>query len=303
MPCATQHKRTRGSRTLSAPTVPTPVPIACIPFPVAPRGKKKKKPSGKPIGKPRTTNKYWVEDEITRAIIEYNASDMDRRNRIYETTLARPFFKLIENIYNTFKFSYLEDSPTRVMEQALAHTVSAIGKFNPKAMSKRNPGQKARSFSYFSLVAKNYLIAYNNTNYRRFNTFQSLDHLSVPQTEYDNIDHYDYDVPQEVQVQAEQWKYNHKELFRIINEFWDKNLTTVFRNPKDRLIAEGVCTILRKANSIELCHKKYLYLCIREMADAKGQQVTKIIRRMWTHIKRIIDEYNNSGEIYEREAA
>ena len=62
------------------------------------------------MGRKKTKNYYWT-DETEKGIIRYNTTDRPSvKNKIYNDHLKYPFFKLTENIINTFKFSYFDDS-------------------------------------------------------------------------------------------------------------------------------------------------------------------------------------------------
>src|SRR6266404_2505574 len=112
---------------------------------------------------------YWTE-EIDQIIEQFNKTEnAEQREAIFNEKLKYPFGKLVENIFNTFKFSYFETGPLDVQKETVAHLVANIRKFEPS---------KGKSFSYFSIVAKNYLIALNNANYRRFNEHDSIDQIA-----------------------------------------------------------------------------------------------------------------------------
>ena len=100
--------------------------------------------------KPRSKNKkqYFTQD-TEDAIVEYNSSeDMIERNKLYNERISYPFDKLAENILNTFKFSYFQCSHEEVQKEVVSNLVSNIHKY------KQGNG---KAFSYFSIIAKNFL--------------------------------------------------------------------------------------------------------------------------------------------------
>ena len=92
------------------------------------------------------------------------------RNQIYEKELMVPFNKLSEYIINTFKFTYFDDKIENVKQEVVSFLIEKIKQFDPS---------KGRAFSYFSIVAKNYLIFQNNTNWKRLRIHDELDALDV----------------------------------------------------------------------------------------------------------------------------
>ena len=63
--------------------------------------------------------------------------------------------KLAENIIHTFKFYYFDGGPKEVQHEVIAFMLEKLPKFVEG---------KGKAFSYFSIVAKNYLIQNNNKN-------------------------------------------------------------------------------------------------------------------------------------------
>ena len=106
-------------------------------------------------GSPR----YYFTQKTEDAIIRYNKEERAyMKQRIYNDHIRRAFDKLCENIIHTFKFYYFD-----VPSEDVKHEVVSFLYMN---MHKFQKG-KGKAFSYFSIVAKNYLILHNNNNYKR----------------------------------------------------------------------------------------------------------------------------------------
>ena len=114
--------------------------------------------------------KVYFGQEVQDAIIEYNSSSNDsERNVIYGTRIHAAFDKLAENIINTFKFTYFDYGFNDIKHEVVAFMVINMHKYD------HTKGSKA--FSYFSVVAKNYLILHNNNNYKKLKTHDKMDVL------------------------------------------------------------------------------------------------------------------------------
>jgi hypothetical protein len=96
-------------------------------------------------------NKQYFTKETEDAILLYNTltNDIDR-NRLYDAQIKYPFDKLVENIIHTFKFYHFD-----VPYEDVKHEVVAF--LNEKIHKYVDPS-KGKAFSYFSIIAKNYLI-------------------------------------------------------------------------------------------------------------------------------------------------
>ena len=103
------------------------------------------------------------------AIIRYNSTDNTAiKNRIYSEHIAFPFNKLAENLIHTFKFYYFDYPSEEVKHEVVSFMVMQMPKYNPEI---------GRAFSYFSIVAKNYLILHNNKNYKNYKIHDKMDVL------------------------------------------------------------------------------------------------------------------------------
>ena len=74
--------------------------------------------------------KIYFSKATEEAIVQYNEeSDIAIRNHIYENKIKYSFEKLVENIFNTFKFTYFDNSPLEIQKETVSHLVSNIHKF------------------------------------------------------------------------------------------------------------------------------------------------------------------------------
>ena len=84
------------------------------------------------------------------AIIAYNAeTDGTLRNKVFNEHIHRALDKLSENIIHTFKFYYFDYGARELKQEVVAFMLEKLPKFQEG---------KGKAFSYFSIVAKNYLI-------------------------------------------------------------------------------------------------------------------------------------------------
>ena len=221
--------------------------------------------------------KIYFSKKTEEAIVEYNLeSDIAKRNEIYENRIKYSFDKLVENIFNTFKFTYFDNSPLEIQKETVAHLVSNMHKFE---------AGKGKAFSYFSIVAKNYLIFHNNNNYKRFNQ-----HVDISET------------PGEDSVCLQTEDAHHKtiqtqEFMKLLINYWEKNITKIFTKQKDLNIAYAVIELFRSSDRIENFNKKTLYLYIRELSNCKTQQITKIINKMKSYQNVVMKNYIYSGKV------
>ena len=221
-------------------------------------------------------SKQYFTIDTEKAIIEYNKSDnTDVRNKIYVEGIKYPFEKLAENILNTFKFSYFDVSKQDVQMEVISNLIEKIHMFQEG---------KGKAFSYFSIVAKNYLILKNNGNYKRFKKTSLLSEMPEswnPENDFKETVRGDEMV----------------EFKDLMLRYWDENLTKIFQKKRDIQIADAVLELFRRSQHIENFNKKHLYLLIREMTDCKTHYITKVVNEMKKHQTKMLNDYLDHGTV------
>ena len=80
-------------------------------------------------------------------------------------------------------------------------------------------------------------------------------------------------------------------------EYWDNNITNIFRRQKDILVADSVLELFRKRRNIENFNKKALYIMIREMTGSNTQHITRVINQMKNYYVNMMTEFQEGGKI------
>jgi hypothetical protein len=226
--------------------------------------------------KTATKNKQYFTTDTEDAIVKYNESQSDReKNELYSEHIKYPFEKIAENVLNTYKFSYFDDSPADVKREVVSHLIAKMYMYQQ---------DKGKAFSYFTRMALNYLIILNNSNYKRY---KQTDVISSLPENWDSSE----DI---VMLEASE---THSEFRTLMLKYWDKKLNMVFDKQRDIQIADSVLELFRRVDYIENFNKKNLYLLVREMTGYKTHYITKVISVMKKHQDVILEEYLNSGDI------
>ena len=221
-------------------------------------------------------SKQYFTLDTEEAIVAYNKSISEReRNDLYKTRIQYPFEKLAENILNTFKFSYFDVSKEDIKMEVVSNLIEKIHMFQEG---------KGKAFSYFSIVAKNYLILKNNGNYKRFKKTALLSEM--PESWNPPDDFYEVEKGNEF-----------SEFKELMLRYWDQNLTRVFTKKRDIQIGDAVLELFRRSQHIENFNKKHLYLLIREMTDCKTHYITKVVNEMKKHQTKMLNDYLDNGMI------
>ena len=230
----------------------------------------------KEIEKKKKKKVYFGMD-VQDAIVRYNSLDPDEnqaeRNKIFQEEIHYAFDKLCENIINTFKFEYFDDVYIDVKHETLAFLVMNIHKYD------HTKGSKA--FSYFSVVAKNYLILHNNANYKRYKTHSGTDALinkgnPVKRTDYFN------------------------EFTEQMIEYFEDNINNMFKTKRDIDVGYAIIELMKQRDDIENFNKKALYVLIREMTNIETSYITKVVNVFKKHYKKLVNDFDTYGVIIKK---
>jgi hypothetical protein len=229
-----------------------------------------------PVVEKKKKRKMYFGQVTEDAIIRYNKSDDPiLRNRIYNDYIQKPFDKLAENIIHTFKFYYFDVPSEEVKHEVVSFLVMNMHKFQEG---------KGKAFSYFSIVAKNYLILHNNNNYKKMKN-------------QDQIDVLDYKRNVMSEVKGEQVKDYYEVFFEEMLNYWENNLMELFKRKKDLNVADSVIYLFKHRQNIENFNKKALYILIRERTGSNTQHITRVINQMKKQYIKMQKMFQTSGSV------
>ena len=197
--------------------------------------------------------------ETEEYIVKYNnTSDIEYRNKIFTDHIYLPFYKLAENIIHTFKFYYTD------VEQIedLKHEIVSV--LTEEKISKFDPTNGAKAYSYFGTIVKRWLINYNNKNYKKLKQIGSFS-----------------DMEESYEGSQASLDSDHAITLSQFMDSWIdqcyENLEETFTKESEMKIADAVLTIFKTRNDLEIFKKKALYIYIREMTDCDTPYLTRVI--------------------------
>jgi len=234
-------------------------------------------PQKKKRGRKRTKKQYFTPD-TDAAIKEYLASsNQEERDNIFATRIHYPFYKLAENLIHTFKFYYTEvDDLEDLKHEVICFLLEKLDYFKPEK------GTKA--FSYFSIVGKNYLILYNNNNYKKKKA--KVDVIKA-----------DEDEGVLRSLGRDGRKQDIKDFIDYFTEYIDKHMFTMFKKDKDRKVCDSINILFKRRENLEIFNKKALYIYIREITDVDTPVITKVTKKLKTLYRELYQEYDEKGYV------
>ena len=162
---------------------------------------------------------YWT-GWVDYGIQKYLSTDnQHERNKIYRKYLQEPFEKMCEIVTKRWKWNYIPTDLDDLKHELVSHMISKMHNYNPN---------KGKSFGYFTLILKNYLIQMNNKLYK-----YTISHT-------DSNDHSDI-VMNGYRVHRNSWQnvveiINKTENFHNYIDFLDKHGKSILKHPHNEII-------------------------------------------------------------------
>lgn len=226
--------------------------------------------------KKKKKRKVYFGKDVQNSIIEYNELDpslQHKRDRIFNTVIYPAFMKLTENIINTWKFHRYETNFKDLQLETVSELYQKMPGYNP---------DKGRAYSYFTIIAKHFLIKRSKQIYESNKAHTELVAIDVER----NLDS---------ELAVTDFQESLKDFITVWCDWCEMNLGKLFKSSRDQKIADAIIELFRTSPDIDIYNKKLLYVLIRERADVETQHITKVIKTFKNLFLEMFDEYRYNG--------
>jgi len=229
------------------------------------------------------------EKELTKEESYFKLSDRERGD-LFREKIYTPFEKLAQSMIYTYEFFYFDVPPTDVVKEVISVLCSKMYRYHQS---------EGRAFSFFSVVAKRYLINNNNRNYKYYVNHTSIDGYTDKQQDFKMADIFD----RMQKTTDPDITRDKKEILKRLIDFLEDNVELLFNKKRDTNIAWSVVELLKNHDkAIENYHKKALYILIREYSGEKTQYITQVLNKIRKYYHQIMADYYGDkglmGDLY-----
>lgn len=216
---------------------------------------------------------FYFHAGTQEAIVAYqNSDDKDEKEKLYVNDIMPAFEKLVENLINIHKFSGLHDSYGDLKNDCVNFLFETIGKFDATR------GTKA--FSYFNIVAKNWLIIKNKDKSKKARRNVSLDDPdSLTMNENRLIEEHCIVPSQETLLENQNTA---QAILQVLYEIQTKVYTE-----NELACVNSIITIFENIDDIDLLNKSAVLLYMRELSGLSPKQLTTTMQGIKRHYKRL----------------
>ena len=208
------------------------------------------------------------------AIVAYQkAPEKKERDRLYVKEIMPAYEKLVENLINIHKFTSLHDTYDDLKNDCVNFLFETIGKFDG------NRGTNA--FSYFNVVAKNWLIIRTKQKTQRIRRSVSLDDPdALSANEHKIIEDHCTIQAQDIMLENESTAQG---IIRLLYE-----IRTKVKTENELACVNSIITIFENIDDVDLLNKSAVLLYMRELSGLSPKQLTttmQSIKKLWRRFK------------------
>lgn len=194
------------------------------------------------------------------AIVSYQKTTEKReRDKIYVNEILPAFEKLTENLINIHKFTSLHDTYEDLKNDCINFLFETIHKFDGE--------RGTNAFSYFNVVAKNWLIIRTKQKAQRVKRSVSLDDPEELSAYEHKIIEDHHTVPS-----AEQIVENENTAESILNLLHE--IRNNVKTENELTCINSIITIFENMDQIDLLNKSAILLYMRELSGLSPKQLT-----------------------------
>jgi len=208
------------------------------------------------------------------AIVSYQkAETWNARDVLYEKEIMPAFEKLAENLINIYKFTSLHDSYDDLKNDCVSFLFETIRKFDAT--------RGTNAFSYFNVVAKNWLIIKTKQKQQRTRRTTSLDDPdSMTSNDQRIIEENNTIQSQEGMMMKEN---STQEVIKILYEIRSKAKTE-----NELSCINSIITIFENIDDVDLLNKSAILLYMRELSGLSPKQLTttmQSVKKLYKKLK------------------
>lgn len=234
---------------------------------------------------PESSRNYFTK-ETEEWVIKYNQTqDPKEKDKIFQEHLYFPFYKLAENIINTYKFYHMDVDTVEDLK------LDVITMLVQDKIARFDPSYGAKAYSYFGTIVKRWLIAYSNTNYAR-----KKRHVNIQNYEDRFYESREIETAPVMSLAA---------FFDNWIEDVSEQLPELFPKEEDQKIANAILTVFANRANLEniskdgedLFKKKALYIYVREITGCETPYLTKVVSVLKNNFMEKYEDLKRKGLI------
>ena len=209
--------------------------------------------------KKTSTRQYFPEATQDHIVTYQNELDADRRRSIYVEGIQPSFDKLVENLIFVYGFKTPYDSFQTLKTDCVSFLYESINKWSP------DKGTKA--FSYFNVVAKNWLIIKSRQAAKRTKRHISIDHpADMTPAQIFALENYDVVQPPDEVMMIQNRSKVIKEMLIEMENF--------VSNDTEKSCLSAIQSVFVNIDNLDFLNKRAILVYIRDISGLTPKQLS-----------------------------
>jgi len=216
--------------------------------------------------------KLYFNQDTHKAIVAFQLEQTKKdRDKLYVEQIMPAFEKLVENLINIYKFTSMHDSYEDLKVDCVNFLFETIHKFDET--------RGTNAFSYFNVVAKNWLIIKTKQKSQKMKKLVSLDDPESLSS-YDTclIEEHNYLPFKDAGMEFA----NRKEIVKML---YDIRVKTKSEN--ELICINSIITVFENLDDIDLLNKSAILLYMRELSGLSPKQMTTTMQAIKSYYKKL----------------
>jgi len=237
------------------------------------KGKKRTVKTTRRSKNKKSNRKLYFGPTTDQAICEFQKSNsQEEKTEIYKTIIQPSFAKLAENLIFIHGFAKHHHNYEALKGDCVSFLYETLQKFDPDRGSK--------AFSYFNVVAKNWLIIQSKKRLKNITRHVSLTNFNdMKATDKEAIEMYNYMPSQDYRVIAIE---NKQILFEILRKIRKKISTQ-----NEIACMNAIETLFNKIEELDFLNKRAVFIYMREISGLTPKQLSVAMSNIRKHYKEI----------------
>jgi hypothetical protein len=208
---------------------------------------------------------YFTNDTELSILKFQKEKDVEIRKEIFSKEILTAFSSLAENLINTYGYSPFSDTKKDLKEQCVSFLYTVVHKYDGTKNSK--------AFSYFNVVAKNWLTINSKKNVKRIQSHVSLDdEETITSSDLEMIETHNHVPSFEEELEKSNVRQN---LIDMIDEVED-----MVKTEQEKIVIWAIKTIVSDIDNLEMFNKRAILVYLRELTGFNSKQVSSIVNSL-----------------------
>ena len=234
--------------------------------------------------KPGSKSKNYFNADTQAAIIEYQNSDsLDEKNTLYVKAILPAFEKLAQNLIFIYGFI----SPGEPYEHLKNDCVS----FLFETIHKWSPDKGTKAFSYFNVVAKNWLIINSRRRVKNERRHVSADYQEG-MSRRDKQAYAAHDIvlsPDEEMIK----KNFRNEIMEVLKEIQSRA-----SGENEKKCIDAVVTVFETVDQLDFLNKRAIFVYVRDISGLSPKQLSVAMSTIRKHYRSLVRGPDKKFDIF-----